>query len=274
MESAHDGISRSFQRLPQRAHAPLSSTLQTSGKESDDYSDFIESKPAMTAAAPMLSSSLAALFVPGVVCAELIGIGDPDSLLPAEAQFLGRAVASRREEFAAGRACVRRALYEFGILDFPLAVADDRRPIWPEGFTGSITHTQGFCAAVVARRQALRALGIDTERGASVKPELWPRICGPETAWLQALPEAQRPAAATLIFCAKEAFYKCQYALTAEYLGFNDARVDISSWGDATGNFEVRACKPIVLTQHVALPLTGRYRFHQEFVTTGVALPQ
>jgi 4'-phosphopantetheinyl transferase EntD len=228
----------------------------------------------MIAAAPMLSSSLAALFVPGVVCAELIGSGDPDSLLPAEAQYLGGAVASRREEFAAGRACARRALREFGILDFPLAVAADRRPIWPEGLTGSITHTQGFCAAVVARRQTLRALGIDTERVASVKPELWPRICGPESAWLHALPETQRPAAATLIFCAKEAFYKCQYALTTEYLGFNDARVDISSWGDATGSFEVRACKPIALTQHAALPLAGRYRFHQEFVTAAVALPQ
>jgi enterobactin synthetase component D len=228
----------------------------------------------MTAAAPVLSRSLAALFIPGVVCAELIGIGDPDSLLPAEAQFLGRAVAPRREEFAAGRACVRRALREFGILDFPLAVAEDRQPIWPEGFTGSLTHTQGFCAAVVARRQSSRALGIDTERAASVKPELWPRICGPETAWLQGLPETQRPAAATLIFCAKEAFYKCQYALTAEYLGFNDAQVDFSNWGSATGDFEVRACKPIALVQHAALPLMGRYRFHQEFVTAGVALPQ
>jgi 4'-phosphopantetheinyl transferase EntD len=228
----------------------------------------------MIGAEPMLSSALAALFLPGVACTELIGIGDPDSLLPAEAQYLGRAVAARREEFAAGRACARRALREFGVVDFPLAVADDRRPIWPEGFTGSITHTLGYCAAVVARRRTVRALGIDTETVASVKPELWPRICGPETAWLHALPEMQRPAAATLIFCAKEAFYKCQYALTAEYLGFDDARVELSSWDDAGGNFEVRACKPIALTQQVSLPLAGRYRFHQEFVTAAVAVPQ
>src|SRR5882757_7343847 len=106
----------------------------------------------MNATTPeMLSHTLATLFPPGAVCAELAGRGDPESLLPAEAQFLGRAVASRREQFAAGRACARRGLFELGIVNFPLAVAEDRRPIWPEGITGSITHTKGFAAAVVAR---------------------------------------------------------------------------------------------------------------------------
>jgi 4'-phosphopantetheinyl transferase EntD len=217
-----------------------------------------------------LSPELAALFSSGAVCAQLTGSGNPDSLLPAEAQYLGRAVASRREEFAAGRACARRALLEFGIYDFPLQVADDRRPLWPDALTGSITHTRGFCAAVVAQRHTLRAVGIDTERHESVKPELWPRICGPETDWLQALPETQRRAAATLIFSAKEAFYKCQFALTGQYLGFNDARVEILDWGADLGGFKVHACKPIALAQHVPLPLAGRYHLHQEFLTAGI----
>jgi 4'-phosphopantetheinyl transferase EntD len=228
----------------------------------------------VVAAPAMLSDSLATLFPPGVICAELAGRGDPESLLPDEAQYLGRAVATRREEFAAGRACARLALRELGILDFPLQVANDRRPIWPDGFTGSITHTKGFCAAVVARRSAVRALGIDTERAGSVKPELWPRVCGPETDWLAGLPEAQRPAAATLIFCVKEAFYKCQYAITSEYLGFSDVRVEIRESGGVAGDFAVHACKPLALAQHSSLPLTGRYLFHQEFVTAGTALVQ
>ena len=225
-------------------------------------------------AAVTLSTQLTALLAPDVVGAELMGSGDADWLLPSEAACLGRAVASRREEFAAGRACARRALREFGVVDFPLTVAEDRRPVWPEGFVGSITHTEGYCACAVARRESLRSLGIDTERTGRVKPELWPRICGPERAWLQTLPADQRPVAATLIFSAKEAFYKCQYLLTREYLGFDDAHVEISSWGGEAGDFEVRACKPIALAQFTTLPLVGRYRFHQQFLTAGVALAQ
>jgi 4'-phosphopantetheinyl transferase EntD len=228
----------------------------------------------VVAATAMLSDSLATLFPPGVICAALAGRGNPESLLPDEAQYLGRAVATRREEFAAGRACARVGLRELGIRDFPLQVANDRRPIWPDGFTGSITHTKGFCAAVVARRSAVRALGIDTERAGSVKPELWPRVCGPETDWLAGLPETQRPAAATLIFCIKEAFYKCQYAITGEYLGFSDVRVEIRESGGVAGDFAVHACKPLALAQHASLPLIGRYLFHQEFVTAGAALVQ
>jgi 4'-phosphopantetheinyl transferase EntD len=221
-----------------------------------------------------LSAQLRALFSPEVICAELNGSGNTEWLLPAEAACLKRAVSSRREEFAAGRACARRALREFGVVEFPLTVAADRRPVWPEGFVGSITHTEGYCAAVVARASSVRAVGIDTERCGRVKPELWPRICGPETEWLQTLSAERRPVAATLIFAAKEAFYKCQYALTQEYLGFDDAHVEISGMDGESGEFRVRACKPIALSSHTALPLAGRYRFHREFLTAAIALAQ
>jgi len=219
-----------------------------------------------------LSAGLAGLFPPGAVCTELIGKGDPDCLLPAEAQHLGKSVASRREEFAAGRVCAARALREFGIVDFPLRVGEDRRPLWPDAFTGSITHTDGFCAAVVAPQREQRAIGIDTERTERVKPDLWPRICGPEMAFLDRLPESQRPSAATLIFCIKEAFYKCQYTLTREYLGFDDARVEIGGWPCTQGDFAVHACRPMALCQQASLPLVGRYVFHQQFVTAGISV--
>jgi 4'-phosphopantetheinyl transferase EntD len=223
---------------------------------------------------PQISAALTALFPHGAVCAELMGRGDPQSLLPAEAQFLGRAVASRREEFAAGRACARRVLRELGIADFALGVAEDRRPVWPIGIAGSITHTKGFAAAVVARSSVLRSVGLDTEKNGSVKPELWPRICGPETDWLASLPEGEKRAAATLIFCIKEAFYKCQYAITGQYLGFDDARVETEGWGETGGEFAVHAVKAIELMRYVSLPLAGRFLFQGEFVTAGAAVPQ
>jgi 4'-phosphopantetheinyl transferase EntD len=206
--------------------------------------------------------------------AELRGAAGPALLYPAEARYVAKAVLKRSEEFAAGRLCARRLLAEFGIHDFPIEVAGDRQPLWPEPLVGSITHTAGYCAAVVAEKQRLLAVGMDCEVAASVKAELWPSICVPaEIDWLRTLKESQRPSAATLIFSAKEAFYKCQYPLVRERLTFHDARVEVLTWGSAQGIFKIHASSSIAFADYCELPLPGQYLFHEEFVTTGVALP-
>ena len=216
-----------------------------------------------------LSTALSGLFPPGAIAAELREPGSPDFLFPAEARHLGRAVPKRIGEFAAGRLCARRALAEFGIRDFALEAAEDRQPVWPAAMVGSITHTDGFCAAVVAERRSMAALGIDTEVAGDVKVELWPSIClPPEMDWVHSLPQDQQAAAATLIFSAKEAFYKCQYPLARERLGFKDVRVK-AGWG-AEGEFRILATRRIALG--AMLPMCGRYLIHQEFVTAGMAL--
>jgi len=227
----------------------------------------IETNPAT------LSMSLSELFPPGALVAELRESGDPAVLLPEETLCLKGAVHKRVQEFAAGRACARRLLDELGIIDFPIKVADDRQPLWPAAVVGSITHTAGFCAAVVANKDSLSAVGIDSEIAGSVEAHLWRGICTPsETAWLRSLPHAEQTAAATLIFSAKEAFYKCQYPLVHERLSFQDATVE-PAWGAARGVFKIHANRAIALARHAAMPLEGAYLFHEEFVTTGLALP-
>jgi 4'-phosphopantetheinyl transferase EntD len=220
-----------------------------------------------------LSTTLGRLFPPGAVAAQLRRPGEPAMLLPAEAAHLGRAVPKRAQEYAAGRLCARRALAELGIVDFPIKVADDRQPIWPDGMVGSITHTAGFCAAVVAERTRVGALGLDSEVVGSVNPEIWSTICVPgETAWLESLPPLQQAAAVTLIFSAKEAFYKCQYPLVREPLNFHDARVEAVAWGASDGAFQIHATRSIRIAKYGALPMQGRYLFHEGFVTAGMGL--
>jgi enterobactin synthetase component D / holo-[acyl-carrier protein] synthase len=220
-----------------------------------------------------LSTRLGSLFPPGAVAAELREPGDPELLLPAEAVHMGRAVAKRVQEFAAGRLCARRALAEFGIVDFAIQVADDRQPIWPDSIVGSITHTQGYGAAVVAERRSAAALGLDSEVVGDVNAGIWPSICVPlETAWIESLPASEQAAAVTLIFSAKEAFYKCQYALVREWLNFHDVRVEAVGWGASSGAYRIHPLRPIALRTRAALPLEGRFFFHGELVTTGLAL--
>ena len=195
-------------------------------------------------------------------------------LLPEEAAHLGRAVAKRMQEFAAGRLCARRALAEFGMPDFPGRVAEDRQPIWPDALAGSITHTAGFCAAVVADRRHIQAVGLDSEVVGDVKAEIWSHICLPdEIAWLRSLPASEQAAAATLIFSAKEAFYKCQYPLVRERLGFHDVRIEAPTWYASTGIFLVHPTRSVAIAAHASPPLQGHYLFHENLVTTGIDFP-
>src|SRR5215469_3139377 len=93
------------------------------------------------------SPTIAGLFGVPVAAFEAQGPVDPRVLAPEEAAHVARAVPKRVGEFAAGRACARRALEQLGVPDFVLRVGPHREPIWPVGMAGSITHTAGFCAA-------------------------------------------------------------------------------------------------------------------------------
>src|SRR5690606_27649753 len=73
--------------------------------------------------------------------------------------------ASKRQcEYLAGRLCARHALWQLtGHASVP-AVGEDRAPQWPAGIVGSITHSAGHAAALVAHAEHWRGLGLDLER--------------------------------------------------------------------------------------------------------------
>ena len=211
---------------------------------------------------------VAALFAAGAVAFETRERLAVDTLPPEEQQYLARAVPKRVHEFAGGRACARAALAQLGFSGAALPVGPERAPVWPSGTTGSITHTAGFCAAVVAATTDIRALGLDVELLDSVKPHLWRRICTPEElAGLQSCDPEAATAAATLIFSAKEAFYKCQHFLTGQWLGFSDVTISV-----AADDFSVRPTRTLEISQQSPGPWQGRYRRESGLVMTGVCI--
>lgn len=220
------------------------------------------------------SPLLQALFPAGAFVAEMREPGDPALLFPAEARCLGRAVPKRIQEFAAGRLCARRSLAEFGIADFPIIAASDRQPIWPAALVGSITHSGGFAAAVAAPKTRIAAIGIDSEVVQAVGSEIWPSICAPaELRWVRSLPVDGQGAAVAFLFSAKEAFYKCQYPLTGEWLDFHDLWVTPAPWGAARVAFAVRPARRLAIERYGSPPWTGNSLFHEDYVTAGVAIP-
>ena len=61
-------------------------------------------------------------------------------LTPDETRQIGKAIDKRQREFAAGRRAGRSALAAVGALNAEIPRAEDRSPVWPDGFTGSISH--------------------------------------------------------------------------------------------------------------------------------------
>jgi 4'-phosphopantetheinyl transferase EntD len=198
--------------------------------------------------------------------------GDPSEpapeLLPEEALIIAGAAEKRRNEFARGRACARAALSQLGIEGFALLSGSEREPLWPRGVVGSVTHTEGLCAVAVAAANRYPALGIDVERALPLMPKLVERVCRPEEmqqlSTLNGLPSL---VAARLIFSAKEAAYKCQFAITRKYLGFQDLGVELIPGGGLTVSWLLQSPEWPSLYR-----FRGGWRLRDEYLLTAVWL--
>lgn len=207
------------------------------------------------------------LFPPGVIAFEFCSVASTDHLFPSEREHVARCADRRAKEFAAGRLCARAGLAELGLKPVPLLPGRDRAPIWPSGIVGSITHTYGYCVAVVGLEAEFAAIGVDAECIGHVSPSLWRlTMRAEELTRLESLEEPARRQMAAVIFSAKEAFYKCQHALTRRWLEFEDVTVAIAD--DAFEASVVEAAHPI---HHLLSPWSGRFKVDETFVVTGIA---
>jgi 4'-phosphopantetheinyl transferase EntD len=165
---------------------------------------------------------------PGIWASEMEDQGQAVRLHPAEEALVAGAGEKRRRDFALGRACARAALAQAGIADAVIARDADGKPVWPEGFVGSITHTHGYAAALAARAADFAALGVDAERVGSVTPELMPRLFdAAERDWLESLGAVRRPAMAAVLFSAKEACFKASAA--GRVLAFQSIHIEVQA---------------------------------------------
>ncbi|SEO57248.1 4'-phosphopantetheinyl transferase EntD (siderophore biosynthesis) [Salinihabitans flavidus] len=152
------------------------------------------------------------------------------AIYPEEAGAVTHARPERRREFAAGREAARQAMGQIGLDLVPLPAGRDRAPRWPSGVIGSIAHDKQTCIAIVARDSYADAVGVDVEADLPLEDDLLATICRPEErAWLQTQPPDRRGALATRIFSAKEAAFKCQYAVSGEMLDFHAMQVTFNA---------------------------------------------
>ena len=224
---------------------------------------------------PQRSELLDALFPPGVLTAELTGVADRECLLPEELALIAKVAPKRAADFTAGRCCARFLLAELGLQHVPVLSGADREPLWPDRITGSITHTQGFCGVAVAERLRFKSIGLDTESSTAVDADILHHVCtAQEVEWLHSLPEIERSRARSLIFSAKEAFFKCQFPMTGAWVGFEEVAIRFSNNRIASsGAILIQPLRTLAFGEHFLSQLHCRYRFHDEWVSVGVSLP-
>lgn len=169
-----------------------------------------------------LETRICALFPRSVSVAATDPTQPRPAAFPQEAAHLPQMREARRHEFLAGRAALHRAIAGLGWAPQPIPIRADRAPDLPVGICASLSHSRTLCVAVADRLETTVGLGLDLEPATPLDRGLWPTVCTrAERGWLAAQPEAERGVLAKQIFCAKEAAYKCQYALTGVLLDFD-----------------------------------------------------
>jgi len=205
------------------------------------------------------------LFPASVVTATQSELADTPALMPEERSFLARAVPARVLEFTTGRSCARAALARLGCPPVAIAVGDEREPLWPPGFIGSITHCKGHCAAAVARRDprtahAIASLGLDAEPALPLPEDVARMVCSDdEREWIEQHRQDGLPWN-RLVFSAKESVFKCIFPIARRFLDFHDT--ELTFVGE--GSFQISVPSLPEATTHVR----GCHAFREGFILT------
>lgn len=152
------------------------------------------------------------------------------ALHPQERALVSHAVEVRQAEFGDTRWCAHRALHDLGLpgilADQPILRGEQGMPLWPAGYTGSLTHTDGLRAAIAAHSSDWRSLGLDVEPADPLPDDVLGSIARRgEFAQLKRLGDKGLTCPDRLLFCAKEATYKAWFPMTKRWLGFEDAEI-------------------------------------------------
>jgi 4'-phosphopantetheinyl transferase EntD len=157
-------------------------------------------------------------------------------LTPREHSLVSNWSEKRIIEFSTGRYCARKTLKALGLEHHDLLIGDSREPLWPESVTGSISHCENLVGAISAKKDKVRALGLDIEIVGKVERELWDLVfTTTEQNFLKELKPESAALFSTVIFSAKECFYKLQFPLTKTYIDFKDVEISIN-------NGELKVC--------------------------------
>ena len=188
-----------------------------------------------------------------------------DGLDPLERTLVSQAVDVRKAEFGDARWCAHQALSELGATG-PVLRGERGMPLFPDGFVGSITHTQGFRAAVAAPYSSVRSIGIDAEPADALPDGVFDAIArASEVPQMSKLVAAGVTCPDRLLFCAKEATYKSWFPMTQRWLDFDQAEISLRADGTLIS---------YILARPTPVPfIEGRWVIRDGYVIVSTVVP-
>ncbi|MBX7266459.1 4'-phosphopantetheinyl transferase superfamily protein [Micromonospora sp. Llam7] len=193
-------------------------------------------------------------------------------LFPEEEKIIRAAVDKRRREFATGRWCARQAMARLGRAPAPVLPGPRGEPRWPAGLIGSITHCDGYRAAVLAESEVITTVGIDAEPNAPLLDDVLPAVSLPQERDRIGTLQHEHPDVCwdRLLFSAKESVYKAWFPLTSRWLDFEDADI---TFDPLAGTFEARILVAGGQLHGRRLAgFSGRWLARQGLVVTAIAV--
>lgn len=170
---------------------------------------------------------------------------------------LSKSTKKRAAEYLAGRHCARSAMHQLGHDAIP-TIGENRQPIWPEGFWGSISHDNDIAISAVSCKYSI---GIDIETIVE------PNIVIESLDLIFTSSEKRRfnnylgSEIFTLIFSFKESFYKAVYPYVKRFFDFNVIDVLEINWAQGKLVYKVNE----FLTDGLDIGKTGEAYFFMPF---------
>jgi 4'-phosphopantetheinyl transferase EntD len=215
----------------------------------------------------MIPSAFAALLAPqcsvvetDVRCDAINGLFDEERVYTAGMN------GQRLREFTAGRHCARAALIELNLP--PVAIDKGLRgePLFVPGVTGSITHTQNYCAAALSLTSGIMAIGIDAQTNISLEEPLFRRVLGRDPG---GRPDHHGYCEGTLIFSLNEAFYKAVCRVTPRPVRWRDWRLHLTQ---EPGKCEIETLTLELASLLAPLGVDIRYAFDRQRIYSAATL--
>ena len=185
---------------------------------------------------------------------------------------VARAVLKRKVDYAVGRHCARQALTLAGSKSIHVGIREVRAPLWPDCFVGSITHSDGYGAAVVASTADYRGIGIDCEAYVqqSTAAGIRRMVLTPRDEDSLRMNTVSEEVGLTLIFSAKESIFKAIHPLTLVFFEFHDVVLTMIDFARRSFTFELQ--RNLAHGFDRGYTNVGQFDFCEKRVYTGVFL--
>lgn len=140
--------------------------------------------------------------------------------LPHHAQLLS-AGRKRKADHLAGRIAAAHALPDHAVP----GIGPSGEPLWPDGISGSISHSGTRAIAVVTQHPALIGIDCETILPENEALEIKDGIIDAQEEAVLSRSGYPFALALTLVFSAKESLFKALFPKVKSYMGFDSARI-------------------------------------------------